>query len=402
MRNAKGEGSVSKTATGYRGYVTVEGKRKYFTAKTKAEAMQKKRELLNRKDKGTLVTGKDATLGDWMRHWLMISDLSPATRASYDWNIEAYIVPHIGGVKLSALKAEHLEQLYALMGKGEIGKSGKPLSPQAIGNVHANIRAALNVAVDRGRVGYNVALRAVTPAKTSAETTSFSEADARAILHAAQGDRLEARWNLGLMYGLRPAEALGLAWSDVDLDTGVIHVHSQLQRVRGVGLVYRTKPKTKKGDRWIKVAPVVLDLIKKTRDQQMRDRIENADVYTEWEYDGKPVGLVFTRPNGRPIEPRLDSEYWRALLASTGLPHAVRYQLRHTAASLMLDKGADVVVVAGMLGHANASFTYDTYVHPLELRMEEAAKMMGELAPYAAPYEAADGRTPTQAESADR
>ncbi|MET0886749.1 MAG: site-specific integrase [Mycetocola sp.] len=370
--------------------------------KTKALAAAANRELLNRKDKGTLVAGADVKLGDWMRHWVSIANLKPYVQSSYSWNIDAYIDPHIGAIKLSALKAEHLENLYSRMAAGDIGKSGRPLSPRTIGAVHANIRAALNVAVARGRVGSNVALHAVTPAKPKAETTSFSEADARAILQAAQGSRLEARWNLGIMYGVRPAEALGLAWSDVDLDSGVIHVHSQLQRVRGVGLMYTPNPKTKAGDRYITIAPVVVDLLRATREQQMHDRIVNADTYTEWEYDGKPVGLVFTRPNGRPIEPRLDSEYWRDLLASTGLPHAVRYQLRHTAATLMLDDGADVVVVAHILGHANASFTYDTYVHPLEIRKAEVGVSMGRLAPYAAPYEVAEGRSPTEQEKADR
>ncbi|WP_166790207.1 site-specific integrase [Cryobacterium sp. Hh11] len=400
MRNAKGEGSVSKTATGYRGYVTVEGKRKYFTAKTKAEAGQKKRELLNRKDKGTLVTGKDITLGDWMRHWVKVSKLEPSVRGTYDWNIEAYVVPHIGAIKLSALRAEHLENLYALMAAGEVGKSGKKLAPRTIRNVHANIRAALNVAVARGRVGHNVALHAVTPTVTKADTTSFSEADTLAILAAAVGDRLEARWNLGILYGVRPAEVLGLTWADIDMDNGVVHVHSQLQRVRGVGLMHKPVPKTPAGDRELTLAPEIVEMLKETRAQQIRDRIVNADIYTEWEYDDKPVGLVFTRPNGRPVEPRLDSRYWRDLLASTGLPHARRYQLRHTAATLMLDMGVDVVIVAATLGHANPSFTFDTYVHPLDVRKAEAGLMMGRLAkrsaPYAAPYEGLDGGSPGQ------
>ena len=383
--------------------MTVNGARKYFTAKTKAEAGQKKRELLNRKDKGTLVAGKDWTLAEWMRHWLSIADLKPGVRASYDWNIEAYIVPHIGAVKLSALKAEHLEHLYALMLAGEVGKTGKPLSPQTITNVHANIRAALNVAVKRGRVGYNVALHAITPSKQKAETASFSEADARAILQAARGDRYEARWNLGVMYGLRPAEVLGLSWSDIDMDKGVVHVHAQLQRVRGVGLTYLPQTKTKAGDRLIPVAPVVVELLGKMRAQQMRDRIKHGDEYTEWEFDGKPLGLVFTQSNGRPIEPRLDSTHWKALLETTGLPHARRYQLRHTAATLLLDGGIDVVVVAAILGHAKASFTYDTYVHPLEVRKTEAGLMMGKLsAPYAAPYDRDTSEHPATVEVSDR
>ncbi|RZU64889.1 site-specific recombinase XerD [Microterricola gilva] len=408
-RNAKGAGSVSKVANGYRGYITEDGKRKYTPVfKTKVLASTAVRELANRKDDGTLVMGRDWTLEEWIRHWLTIADLKPGVLADYEWSLKAYIAPNLGTVKLSKLKVEMLEKLYADMASGKVSKSGKPLGASSIGNVHANIRAALNVAVARGRIGKNVALHAVIPERPKAETTSFSEADARAVLRAARGDRLEARWSLALMYGLRPAEALGLSWADVDLVGGSIRVHGQLQRVTGKGLIYMPIPKTNAGDRIITLAPVVVEQLKATRAQQMIDQAENAGVYKEWEYAGKPVGLVFTRPNGRPIEPRLDSQYWKALLASTGLPHARRYQLRHTAATLMLDMGNDVVVVAATLGHANPSFTYDTYVHPLEERKKELGQMMGKLAepegdsaPYPAPY-ASNGRGSTGTlESAD-
>lgn len=398
MRAPKGTGSYYKTETGYRGYVPVDGVRMPFTAKTKAEALAKQRDLLNRRDKGTLATGKDMTLASWMRHWLTVANLKPAVRDRYEWTIEAYIAPSVaGGMKLSKLKTEHLEKLYASMTAGDAGKRGKPLSPRTVGGVHANIRAALNVALARGHVGTNVAMHAVTPSKPKADTTSFSEADARVILAAARSDRFAARWSLGLMYGIRPAEVLGLAWEAVDLERGQVRIHAQLQRVKGRGLVLISTAKTAAGERVVPIAPVVVDQLREMREQQMRDRIQFEDEYTEWEHDGKPVGLVFTLPNGKPVDPRRDSEYWKDLLGSTGLPHARRYQLRHTAATLMLDMGADVIVVAATLGHANASFTYDTYVHPLETRKAELGAMMGALAgPYDGPYDADNSRQPTK------
>src|ERR1019366_4182239 len=46
-RAANGEGSIYRVeGRGYRGYVEINGRRKFFTAASKAEASQKKRELL--------------------------------------------------------------------------------------------------------------------------------------------------------------------------------------------------------------------------------------------------------------------------------------------------------------------------------------------------------------------
>jgi integrase len=395
-RKPKGEGSFFKTAAGkYRGYVTVDGKRKYFTAATAAEAAQKLRTLTTQKERGIVATGKTPTLADWMQQWLASADLKPGTAAAYEHNLTHYIAPHIGHHRLTDLKPEHLELFYKELAAGKhsrvrmveemIGgkkvrrKMQAPLSARTIGNVHANIRRALNVAMQRGHVYRNVALMITPPRKPKPATTSFSAADARRILEVASEDRYAARWHLALMYGLRPSEALGITWPAVDLNRKTIAVGRQLQNVRGKGLMMIDHAKTAAGDRIIHIPDLIVEQLKRTRAQQLQDRLDHDD-YVEWEYEGHPVALVFTQPNGKPLYGKLDGERWKELLDKAGLPHARRYQARHTAASLMIDMGVDVSVVASTLGHSNTSFTYDTYVHPLEQRKRDLADLMGDFA----------------------
>jgi len=45
-------------------------------------------------------------------------------------------------------------------------------------------------------------------------------------------------------------------------------------------------------------------------------------------------------------------------IESTGM-----HTLRHTFASMLFAKGADVKEVSELLGHANVQITYDTYIH---------------------------------------
>lgn len=56
--------------------------------------------------------------------------------------------------------------------------------------------------------------------------------EARAFIAEASGDRLAARWVVGLSLGLRQGETLGLWWEDIDLVQGVVRVRRQLQRDR--------------------------------------------------------------------------------------------------------------------------------------------------------------------------
>lgn len=67
------------------------------------------------------------------------------------------------------------------------------------------------------------------------EVVPLSAAEARRLIQAAQQDRMQARWLVGLALGLRQGEALGLWWEDIDLNAGLLRVRRALQRQRGGG-----------------------------------------------------------------------------------------------------------------------------------------------------------------------
>ena len=88
-------------------------------------------------------------------------------------------------------------------------------------------------------------------------------------------------------------------------------------------------------------------------------------------------GLVFTQPNGRPIDPRGDNRAWMALLASAGVRVARLHDARHTAATLLCQQGVPIRVVMEILGHSQVSLTMG-YTHVVPDMMREAAAGMGE------------------------
>jgi integrase len=393
-RAAKGEGSVIKVANGYRGYVTVNGKRKYTPIfKTKPLAAQAKRELLTRKDDGRLVAGKVATVEQWMRHWLEnVAKLRPTTFATNTWITEKKVIPELGTIKLNALTAERLEQWVSDLG----------VAPSSQRRYLAPLRAALTVAFKRGHIPFNPASRVELGAIGKGKATAFSREDRDAILAAATGYNA-ARWHLSMRMGLRPAEVLGLTWQNFDVKAGTLTITHQLLYAKGAGLYHQPEPKTEAGDRRIQLPKTLAKLIVEQRRLQMEYMAEMGAEWQGWQYGGAPVALMFTQDNGRPIQARMDTQRWKKLLASAGLDATRRYQSRHTAAThLIVESGGDVAVTADILGHADSGFTYRTYVHPLEERKRAlAAKMDEPSAPYAAPYEAVDSLNhPTSAESA--
>lgn len=377
---AKGEGSVVAAGKGFRAYVTVAGKRVYTKVyATKALASAAKKELIARRDDGRLVAGATGTVGQWVTHWHEnIAEHRPKTYANDKWIIEKRIIPELGALKLSSLTVEHIE---AWLGGLNVGTSSQR-------RYLAPLKTALNVAVDRGRIGFNPAQRVKMAPQAKANTSAFSRADRDAILAAATG-RNRARWHLALRLGIRPAEVLGLSWPDFDEREGTLTVRNQMLRATGFGLYLQPVTKTDAGDRVVRLPKSLVSMLVDHRREQLHEIAEQGGDRFVFESGGEPVALIFTQRNGRPIDVKMDTKHWHALLDDAGLPNVRRYKSRHTAAShAIVDSGGDVAVVAKMLGHSDPAFTYRTYVHPLEEREAALAEALD--APRA-PHRAPDG-----------
>jgi integrase len=92
---------------------------------------------------------------------------------------------------------------------------------------------ALNTAIRRRLVTVNAATLIDAPRTVSREIQPLTPDQARALLIASRDQPLEDSVTVALGCGLRPGEALGLQWTDVDLDIGTLQVRRAVQRFGG-------------------------------------------------------------------------------------------------------------------------------------------------------------------------
>lgn len=156
--------------------------------------------------------------------------------------------------------------------------------------------------------------------------------------------------------GLRIGECLGLTWSDIDHDGGVLRVHRQLTRYREHGPL-----KTEAGRREVELAPAIARLL---RDHWLA---------SPWKGPDDPL---FTNSVGRPVDYRKVGEAFRVAVRRSGVRRDGRlslHSLRHGYASLLIAEGLDVVFVSRQLGHASPNVTLSVYAH-LFARREHAER----------------------------
>jgi integrase len=224
-----------------------------------------------------------------------------------------------------------------------------------------------------GLIPRNVTEAVKAPHQTKKEINPLSSDQARALLDAVRGDRLEALYVLAITSGLRQGELLGLKWDDLDLDTGKLSV----RRTLTASSVYSSSgpifdnPKRAKSQRSIKLTAGAVEALKRHKVIQNEERLRLG---TLWE----DHNLVFPNRVGKPMDHNnLYYRDFKAALRRAGLPSTLRFHdLRHTCATLLLSKNINPKIVQEMLGHATISQTMDTYSHVLPNMQEEAAIAM--------------------------
>jgi integrase len=189
-------------------------------------------------------------------------------------------------------------------------------------------------------------------------------------LDAVAEHRLYAMFVVFTLLGLRRSEVLGLQWSDVDLDQGVIRILRGLHRVDGKLVVLPTK--THGSERSVPLPPIILRALRAHRKRQDAER---ESLGARW----PNLGYVFTTPIGTPIDPRNCTRLVQTERRRAGLPPIRLHDLRHGCVSVLLDLGTPPRTVMEIVGHSTMEMTMTVYGHVSLDGMRSALDQFGGL-----------------------
>lgn len=209
-KRADGEGSIRKRPNGtWEARLSIPGqyKTKSFYGKTQAEARRKRAEAEKALEDGHPLDSQKQTVGEYLEGWLegpLKTSVAPKTYADYAWICRKYLIPEIGRHKLAKLTAEDLDRLYAR-------KTGSGLGSRTVGYIHSTIRVALQRAVKKRLIPYNVARDAEPPAQRPQEGEDHPlPRTGRRLLQEAAAEaesRFEALFIVAVLAGPVPASS---------------------------------------------------------------------------------------------------------------------------------------------------------------------------------------------------
>jgi integrase len=345
------------------------GKRK-FVCKTirgpKRAALEWARKVETQLSTDTYREPTKQTVAEFLTAWLdgtAAQRIRLKTLGSYRWLVMNYVLPTVGDRPLRQLTLPDIDQLYAAL-------RDRGLSPRTVRYVHSVLRQALGHAVKSRLLLHNPSDYATLPRQERHEMRAFNADEARRFLEAASEDRWHALWALLLTAGLRPSEALGLKWSD--LEAGRVRVQRTLVQLGGREWRF-DECKTSKSRRTVPIPALADTALRAHRVRQAEEKLSAGPAYNDH-------GLVFASPNGGPPDSRsLVRNHFGRILEAADLPRIRLYDLRHTSASLLLAAGTHPKVVSERLGHSTVMLTLDVYSHVIPSLHEESAQTIERL-----------------------
>jgi integrase len=345
-----------------------------------------------------VVTNKTTKVGQYMNAWLeqvVKPKVRHNTYLSYRLYSERYVVPYLGGLRMSALtpktirawiaslsthcqcctlgwdqardpKAKHPSQRRKCCALGHCCR--RTLKPVTVRHCKAVLSSALAHAVREDELPRNVCSAVVLSGIRRDSMQPYTMDEARRLLQAAQYNRLHALFELAVRTGMRRGELLGLTWADIDFDQRVLHIRRSLTIVRGQKVINSPKTATS-----VRTLPLTDECIHALKQHQERQAVEEATA-KRWE----ACGYVFTTRSGGLINPEAANRALNSIIKLAGIRKVRFHDLRHTAATLMLEQGVEMKVISSLLGHARISITADTYTQVRSRLQQQALHALGD------------------------
>ena len=325
-RRANGEGNIRKRKDGrWEGRYTVghdpeTGKAiiKNVLGKTQAEVKEKLKKAIEENVGIDYGRAKTYTVGSWLEVWMenyAKVKLRPSTFKTSQGFLENHIKPQIGGIPLADLTSLDLQRFYKHLLDGgrvdriEAKKKPKGLAPKTVRNIHQMIGSAYNLAIEQHLVTKNPTQGCALPKVEHKEMKTLTVDQLSAFFQEARDSGVYELYYLDLATGLRRGELLGLKWTDIDLDRGVLKIQRAISRQNGK--VVEAPLKTKNAYRTLPLSADAINVL-----MQQRRKTGNS----EW---------VFPSPSGGPMSPDSVLHMLQRVLKRAGLPRIRFHDLRH-------------------------------------------------------------------------
>ncbi|MBO5342209.1 MAG: site-specific integrase [Lachnospiraceae bacterium] len=294
-----------------------------------------------------------------------------------------HIADYFGNISINELKTEDAENfLNYLLTSGNnaithVRKGSETgLSARTVKDIRLLFSQIFDYCIDNGIVSENVVKKAKPDAELISQkkytnidgTNFFDQEECKLFLTLVKDHPLYLLFVLAIRFGLRREEAIGLKWSNVDLNRKTLRVASTV--TIGTRVNQQDDTKTDESFRTYPLTDDLCELFKNEWVKQTKFREFFGNTYIENDY-------VFKHENGKMYYPDYPSKLIKKIIKKhPELPQDVHFHsLRYSCVSNLIDAGFDVKKIQAWVGHKDIETTLKIYA---KIKSEKEKQKIGE------------------------
>ena len=328
-----------------------------FATEQAAIAFGHEQEQLEKRFKNTKTSELKLTVLEFVEEvWAGTLTVRKQTKLSYQRDLNSHILPEFGDVPMAKIKPVDVEKWAAML------KNQKGLSPRTVQKQENLLASILKKAVENDYLHTTPFAKLKRPkAKKKNKVTPMTFEQVTKLASLLPKQYRIVVW-IGYYTAMRPSEALGLTWDQLDFVKNKITIDRQLSRNRD--FIHEPEGlKTEASERTIGFAKELQALIQ-----------EHVDAYGLG-----PDNLILKSRTGKAWRYHDAAEMFRVAAKAVGLkPGQGMHQLRHTCVSVLIAKGANIKQIQYWVGHSSITETLDTYGHLFPDSMDDLADKLDE------------------------
>lgn len=314
--------------------LTINGKRRFFYGKTKADVLRKINDFKEKEENGLLFS---EVAEAWYES--KAKEIRPSTLNCYNSAYKS-AVAYFGKELIKDIKPQDIERyIYE--------KAQLQYAKYTVRNYLSMVSQIYDFAIRNNYTQYNPCATISVPRNLKSRKRELPDESAIQLVR----DNVDAPFGLFpyflMLTGCRKGEALAVKYSDIDFDKKLIRINKSLTWIPQLAI---NETKTSSGNRTVILLDALADKIPKRKSGFL---FGNKQPFTQYDFDAS----------------------WKKYKDATGIditPH----QLRHLYATILFECGIDEVIAKELMGHSNISVTRNIYTHIRERKLSEVSLVL--------------------------